>query len=86
MDCEIILPNLPNRNEPLPSWCPQAAISIPPDSGVLFENGLAITRDALAWALTAVYGVYLISGGIAWWRGGERDDDCGTGTEMRELR
>jgi hypothetical protein len=86
MDCEIILPNLPNRNEPLPSWCPQAAISIPPDSGVLFDNGLAVTRDALAWAVTAVYGVYLISGGIAWCRGGERDDDCGTGTEMRELR
>jgi hypothetical protein len=71
MDCEIMLPN---RNEQLPTWCPQSAISIPipSDSGVVlhFGHGLAITRDSLAWVVAAVYGVYTVSGLVAWWNGG----------------
>jgi hypothetical protein len=71
-ECEIILPN---RNEPppLPSWCPQSALSIPipPDPGVVlhYGHGLAITRDSLAWVDAVLYGVYAVSGLIAWWNG-----------------
>ncbi|PMD26413.1 hypothetical protein NA56DRAFT_744580 [Hyaloscypha hepaticicola] len=87
-DCEIILPT---HDSSLPTWCPQSAISIPPDSdsGVVLGSGLAITKDSLAWAVTAVYGVYAVSGALAWWNDsnerGERYDDCGGGIEMRDL-
>jgi len=92
LDCEILLPNR-DAPPPLPSWCPQSVISISSDSGVVLgvvlDNGLAITRDSLAWVVAAVYGVYLVSGGVAWWNeGAKRSDDCGTGTgmEMQDLR
>jgi hypothetical protein len=63
-DCEIILPN--SGANLLPHWCPQSAPSSPAVSGVAFEKGLAITKDALGWVVTLGYVVYLVSASIAW--------------------
>lgn len=63
-DCELILPI--STGTLLPSWCPQSKLSSTRLSGVVFERGLAITKDALGWLVTASHVGYLISASIAW--------------------
>jgi hypothetical protein len=63
-DCEIILPN--SDANLLPHWCPHSAPSSPAVSGVVFEKGLATTKDALGWIVTLGYVVYLVSASIGW--------------------
>src|SRR5450756_2367720 len=56
-DCEIILPNSDATS--LPNWCPQSVLLISPTvSGLVFEKGLTITKDALGWVVTLGYVVY----------------------------
>jgi hypothetical protein len=55
--------------------------------GIVLDNGLAITKDTLAWVLVASYVVYLVSAGIAWWkeRKAEKCDDRELGVELENL-
>ena len=84
-DFEIILPN--RDTILLPQWCPQSVLSGPTVFGNVFDNGLAITKDTLAWVLMASYAVYLVSAGIAWWkeRKAEKCDGRELGMELESL-
>ena len=85
-DCEIVLPN--NNATSLPNWCPQSVLSINPTvSGVVFERGLTIAKDALGWVVTLGYIVYLISASLTWRKENmeEKDNDRGFGTELESF-
>jgi hypothetical protein len=53
----------------------------------VLDRGLAITKDTLAWVVTANYVIYLISASIAWWgeRKADRYDDCGHVIELENF-
>lgn len=59
--CEIVLPN--SNAKSLPGWCPEAVLYN--QSGLVFDNDLAIIRGTFAWILTILYMVYLLCACLA---------------------
>ncbi|KAE9365749.1 hypothetical protein N431DRAFT_487677 [Stipitochalara longipes BDJ] len=72
-ECEIVLPGsdaLARR-----SWCPRSRLSVPTMGGIVYDQGLTVTKDALGWVVVAGCGMWAVSARVALWKEDMENED-----------